>query len=42
MSKLSRIRDIIRTASYSESKSYNNDYRDSDLYRRDIDYYYRD
>lgn len=40
--KLRRIRSIIRTASYSESDSYNNDYRNSELYRKDLDYYYRD
>ena len=40
--KLRRIRETIRTAGYSESDSYNNDYRNSDLYRRDIDYYYSD
>ena len=39
---LRRIRATIRTAEYSESDSYNNDYLDSDLYRRDIDYYYSD
>lgn len=39
---LRRIRTIIRTAEYSESDSYNNDYLDSDLYRIDIDYYYND
>lgn len=39
---LSRIRATIRTAEYSESDSYNNDYWNSDLHRRDIDYYYSD
>lgn len=39
---LRRIRATIRTAQYSESDSYNNDYVGSDLHRRDIDYYYSD
>lgn len=42
MENLRRIRETIRTASYSESDSYNNDYIDSDLYREDLDYYYND
>lgn len=39
---LRRIMATIRSAQYSESDSYNNDYVGSDLHRRDIDYYYGD
>ena len=39
---LRRIRATIRTAKYSESYSYNNDYRDSDLYGNDLKYYKKD
>jgi len=39
---LRRIRATIRSAQYSESDSYNNDYIGSDLHQRDIEYYYSD
>ena len=39
---LRRIRATIKTAKYSESDSYNNDYLYSDLYRKDLNYYKKD